>query len=252
MLHGQTISAAFVTAVGLAFPLAATPLPYTQDTSCSVLLLDGTTSTECDNLWADTDIQFEGADGSNRVYAVAGASAAAYIYPEETGLYEDGWGVSSSSVTANLSFVGITPGPVRLGTADIVIVAAAEGRYEGPLFRPTVSYNGFPDFVCEPWRNSAGVCDAIMPFTLGQPFSFRIDSFADMDCSGPCYSQGEFTSVELHVWNGAGNAVPIYAASSVPEPGYLASFGLALIAAAYAVRPYRRRTKACPFLIKIR
>src|SRR5215831_11014242 len=143
MFHGQTIYAAFVTAVGLAFPLAATPLPYISETSCFVLFLDGSTSTACDHFWADTDIQFEGADSSNRVYAMAGSTAAAYTYPDETGAYEHPWGVTSSTVTANLSFVGITPGPVRVGTADILVVAAAGGRYEGPLFRAPVSYEGF-------------------------------------------------------------------------------------------------------------
>jgi hypothetical protein len=241
MLHGQTISAAFVTAVGLAFPLAATPLPYTSETSCYLVFPDGTTSTDCDSFWANTYVQFEGADGSNRIYALAGSAAAAYIYPEEIGLFESGWGVSSSTVTNNLTFVGTTPGPVRVGTAEIVIDAEAVGMYEGPLFRPAVSYDGFPDFVCEPWRTLAGVCDATIPFTLGQPFSFRIDSSAGMDCPEFCSAQGEFTSVELHVWDADGNPIPIYAASAVPEPGHLASAGLALIAGAYAVRHYRRR-----------
>ncbi len=240
MFFGQTISAAFVTAAGLAFSAAATPLPYTLETNCSIVFFDGSRSTTCDGYWTEVTAGLSGADGTNELYATAASFAAAYLHPDETGSYENAWGVTGSSVTNHLSFAGITPGPVRAGSVDIFIDAQRLGMREGGMTSPPVSYAGFPEFVCRP-LGGMGLCAATVPFILGRPFSFEIETDAFMSCPWECSGDGEVAAVQLHIWDAAGNAVPIYASSAVPEPGHLGSAALALTAAAYVVRHQLKR-----------
>jgi hypothetical protein len=231
MFYGQTISAAFVAAVGLAFPMAASPLPYTSETSCFVLYFDGTTSRGCDGFWAEATIQFAGAGGSNRVFAAAGSAGTAYIFPDEAGAYENGWGATSSTVTANLSFTGITPGPIRTGMVEIFLDSEGVGDWEGGMGGDISLSPGIPSCY-----TSGRVCGVVGPFTLGVPFSFELETAASMECPGACLGAGKIALVQMTICEADGKPVPIYATSAVPEPNHLAFIGLALISGAYAFR----------------
>jgi hypothetical protein len=238
----KTSAAAFVAAVGLTIQLRAGPLPYTSEAHCSLAFLDETTSTNCEPGWAETPIWFHGENGSNTIDASAASAAVAWIWPGKNG-YEDASGVTSTTVTNNLSFTGITAGPIRGGTVDILIDTERVGMAEGPApWDYFVSFSGFPEFVCEPF--SIGPCRAsAVPFTLGVPFSFEIATSALMQCPGggawSCGVIGEFEYVNLSFSDAAGNPVPIYADSAVPEPDHLVWAGLAIIAGAWALRHRR-------------
>jgi hypothetical protein len=189
--------------------------------------------------WAQAGTQFEGLDGSNRLYASAYSGATPYIWPNYTDPFELGWGVTFSAVTNNLSFTGITPGPVRTGVADILIDSEGGGAAEF-LEGGSVSFVGVFRFECKPYGTSFCGATAV-PFPLGVPFSLEITSGVALGCPGLCSGAGKFASVELKIWDAAGNPVPIYAASAVPEPGHLASIGLALIGSAYVIRRRLKR-----------
>jgi hypothetical protein len=102
-------------------------------------------------------------------------------------MFDEGQGVTSTRVTNDLSFTGITLGPSRGGTADIVIDSEYVGTVEGPA-EGLVSFDGFPEFVCKP----RGVCFATaVPITLGQPFSFKIDTGMSREFPEFYMGQGE-------------------------------------------------------------
>jgi hypothetical protein len=229
-LHGRRV-AAFVAAVGLVLPLTATPLPYTLETSFSV---DGGTSTPCQPVL----LSFSGADGTNIVSAEVGADASVFFNGDA--------GNTSFQSMVELSFEGIT---LRPGTAQVIVYTDGESGGIGASvdWSATAEFGGYsscgPGCVTGPPLSCGGVMcfdTKSFPIMPGQPFSFSIAVSASATLLDPSPGNGGdaggVADVQVTIVDSAGNPVPIYPASAVPEPAGLASVGLALIGGVYVIR----------------
>jgi hypothetical protein len=229
----KTFAATFVAAVGL--EVAATPLPYTQETGCLWAFMDGSTSTECVGApVTEVFTMFGGANGTNSVSAVVGSGAATFVWVGEDGVSHEG--IAYARVTNNLWFTGITPGPVRPGIAEIDIYVDGDGSVVGGGRHVIASFAGGPSCEFDAWHWCHRAQE--IPITLGQTFSFSILSWANASEGG---GGGGVGSVSVTTWDAERNPVPIYAAAAVPEPGQLASAGLALMGGAYAIQRRLKR-----------